>query len=390
MPPEEPSAPGSPEAMLRTVVEQGFAQHTPEVAIPRLFLHLAGAIERHPDLTDDRINEYANILEKEILRVLPRPLSPVLLGTVRTQASTFRRGTQPLADANLIMGLHLAAIGEFRAAVPFLEPAVHTEAMAGLTLAYCLYIMGTSTSQRPESASVLQHPSYEMPARETMQRLSEKHPPLFTLRAPSVWKEPELSRIFWFMIHYAFKWYPRDLYFLMIGLQKAKTENNGVLIEKLVKKGVVQFSDNLQFLRELFLLRVRQGNSAGARDILSQMRAMFPQAAEPVYYGLFFALMVRDERLFMACAYQSQAPVPPVIVDLWETAWSCIVKKDPAAVARVRELPTRFPEARFLAPPLIYFVKDLFGEDAGRRGPAEKAILETIDGYARHLLGLDS
>ncbi|MDD1677027.1 MAG: hypothetical protein LUQ40_04730 [Methanomicrobiales archaeon] len=376
--------------MIRAAVARGFSGSTPELAIPRLFIQLAGVLGRHSGLSEENVNEYANLLEKEILRVLPRPLDERLLSLVRTQASTFRRGGRPLADANLVMGLHLTAMGEYRQAVPFLEPIVQTEAMAGITLAFCLYTLGTSTSIRPESASMLSHPSYEMPAREALRILAEKQPPLFSIRAPGVWREPELSRIFWFMINFAFKWFPRELYFLLIGLQKAKMENNAVLVEKLVKKGVMQFSDNQQFLQELFLLRMQQGNGPGARDILTQMRSMFPASVEPVYYSLIFALMVRDERFFRENAYQTQAPVPPVIIDLLETAWDGIVQKTPDALTRIREFPNRFPDARFLAPPLLYIAQDLFGDDEKRHKPAEKALFETMDGYAKYLLNMRS
>ena len=88
------------------------------------------------------------------------------------------------------------------------------------------------------------------------------------------------------MFRLAIEWFPAEVEFLKIGLEKAKKDGNKDMRGELLKIASERYFSDMFFLRDLYHFKIESRDASGATAVVRQMMQQHPDELEPIYYGM--------------------------------------------------------------------------------------------------------
>lgn len=288
---------------------------------------------------------------------------------------------------DIILGFKLIDLAKYNPAIDILKKYRTIDSIICTAIAYCYYILseeyqgdGLPQGNRRPSEMALH-------AREQIIELARLRPPVNRLKFPQVVQELKVNKIFWFMIRLAIDWFPAEVEFLKIGLEKAKKDQNREMRGELLKIASERYFNDMFFLRDLYHFRIEARDANGATAVVRQMMQQHPDQLEPIYYGLQLSIISSQNSAygsFRKIAVEKK--MPQNILLLLDFAFELIAGKEPESLACLEEIKRRILSKSHYLLLVEYIATDVFSDDEKRSKSAKKAILDSLDLYCMKLL----
>ena len=189
------------------------------------------------------------------------------------------------------------------------------------------------------------------------------------------------------MIRLAIDWFPAEVEFLKIGLEKAKKDQNREMRGELLKIASERYFNDMFFLRDLYHFRIEARDANGATAVVRQMMQQHPDQLEPIYYGLQLSIISSQNSAygsFRKIAVEKK--MPQNILLLLDFAFELVAGKESESSACLEEIKRRILSKSHYLMLVEYIATDVFSEDEKRSKSAKKAILDSLDLYCMKLL----
>jgi len=362
--------------------------------LPVFYGHVISTLDNSfPDLDDETYDEFIDTVTYKILDTTDQGRKLPFIEKVIANALRSKKGREGKVGLDIMAGMRLLKSEEYGHAIPFLKDYTDRDAMIAASVAYSYYMLSLRemADGRREKGVPGRPGEHELLAREEMFRLSRRQPPIHAVRALRMKEEEEpwLKRAFWLMLSSALEWFPSERGLILVGLEKAKREGNRDMKVELLKIATERFFDDMSFLREMYHFRVEQRDGTGAAGVVRQMMQQFPNALEPIYYGLKLSLLSARRPTYDGFRNLAMAKgMSPEIVRLMDLCFSVVSSQQQEALTRLFELRETSPATRFLHPVLEYLIHDIFGDDDQRSRRAKKALLDCVDGFTLQALSI--
>lgn len=220
-----------------------------------------------------------------------------------------------------------------------------------------------------------------------MIELIRLNPPVNRLVEMEVNEDPEINRIFWFMINLAIEWFPEEREFIRIGLEKATKDQKRDIREELLKIATDRFYSDMFFLREQYRFKLESRDGGGMAGVVKQMIQQYPDEIEPVYYGLKLSIItVRSESYNRFRKLALSKNIPQNVLLLLDFAFELMNGKQYEALACLDEIKMNFGNQHCYVTLLEYVAHDFFAEDEKKVKQAKKAMIDSIDQYCLEIL----
>ena len=192
--------------------------------------------------------------------------------------------------------------------------------------------------------------------------------------------DPRINKIFWFMINQAIEWFPSEREFLRIGIEKASRDESKDIKEDLLRIAIGRFHNDMDFLRELYKLKLENRDAGGVAGVIKQMTQQRPDDIEPVYYGMLFSIVtarVDAYHHFRKLAVQKKIPAnAPLLLDV---AFEIMAGKPFEVRACLDEIHVKFGPQHYFVTLLEYVAAHFFSDDEKKVKRAKKALIDAID-----------
>lgn len=386
-----------PEAVLRVKLDQlkkEFIEYIDknidkiDVNIPVFFGHIITSVEKSvPDISDDLYDRFIDTITLAVLEKSKKSDDLVFVEKLFDYAVRNKRRKKGRAVYDIRLGMRLINGGKYAEAIEQLKKYRPIDAIICPAIAYCYFVLSTQQSgidledlrNRPNGMSLA--------AREQMIELIRIKPPVNRLKDMEIADDPDINKIFWFMINQAIAWFPSERGFILIGIEKASRDQNLDIKEDLLKIAVERFYNDMEFLRELYNLKLEKRDAGGVAGVIKQMTQQYPDEIEPIYYGMKLSIVtarVETYYHFRKIAVQKNIPAhAPLLLDF---AFEIMAGKQFEARACLEEIRVKFGPQHYFVILLDYAAADFFSDDEKKVKRAKKALVDAIDQYCARLL----
>ncbi len=359
--------------------------------LPVFYGHVIATLDNSfPNLDAEAYDEFIDTVTYKILDTTDRGRELPFIDKVMANALRSKKGRDGKVGLDIMAGMRLLKSEEYAGAIPFLKNYTDRDAMIAAAVAYGYYMLSLREMAEGREKGIAGRPGeHELLAREEMFRLARQQPPIHAVRALRMKEEEEpwLKRAFWLMLSSALEWFPSERGLILIGLEKAKREGNREMKVELLKIATERFFDDMSFLREMYHFRVEQRDGTGAASVVRQMMQQFPDALEPIYYGLKLSLLSARRTTYDGFRSMATAKgMDPEIVRLLDLCFSVVSSQQQDTLSRLRELRETSKKTRFFHPVLEYLIHDIFGDDEQKSRRAKRAVLDCVDSYTLQAL----
>jgi hypothetical protein len=356
--------------------------------LPVFFGHVIAQLERSfPDMDDATYDEFIDTVAYHIMEASPRSGSIEVIEQIVKNALRFKRNGRAKGALDILAGLKLICVGKFTEAIPYLRPYAKHDAQIGLYIAYC-YMMLSHKETRYLPGSTKTRPSeMELSAREQLLDMLRTKPPINRLRQLQIADNEFLEQACWAILGYAIEWFPNEPWFLRIGLEKTKKDNNEEMREKLLKIGGERFFNDMFFLRELYQMRLERKDGTGTAGVVKQMMQQYPDSNEPLYYGIKLALLSGSPTSYKH--YREKAVgtgMPMHLIYFFDFAFSFLTKDMPTAQATLAEMKRRFSSLKYYLSLIEYVLSEARSGDEERAKRAKKVFFDSFEAYTFQVL----
>jgi hypothetical protein len=334
-----------------------------------------------PEISDQAYDEVFDEITLKLLDESKKASDLAFIEKVCTNAIRAKKRSDARTGIDIAAGIKLMKLQEFAHAVTYLKNYTERDAIIGAAVAYCYYMLSLQEIARRNQAPGMRGDA-ELLAREQMLAIARKGIPIGALSGFARQDEEWLTRAFWLMISSAIEWFPNEKGLINLGLQKAAKDGNKEMRLELLKIANERFFDDMDFLRESFYLRLEERDAIGAAGIVKQMLQQYPDALEPVYFGIKLSLLTTSRSTYESFRRLAVTKgMPPHILQLLDLAFTLMNKDSAGANALLRELRKGTNVHRYYAILLEYLAHDLFGPDEKRARRAKKTILDSLDAF---------
>ena len=334
-----------------------------------------------PEISDEAYDEFFDEITLKLLDESTNASDLTFIEKVCTNAIRAKKRSDARTGIDIAAGIKLMKLQDHAHAVTYLRNYADRDAIIGTAVAYCYYMLSlreiADRSQSPALRS-----DNELLAREQVLAVAQKGIPIGTLsrfaRRDAEW----LTRSFWLMISSGIEWFPNEKGLIKLGLEKAVRDGNKEMRLELLKIAIERFFDDMDFLRESYYLRLEERDAIGAAGIVKQMLQQYPDALEPIYYGIKLSLLTTVRTTFDSFRKLAVAKgMPHHILQLLDLAFFLMIKDAPGANMILRELKQRSNPYQYYAITLEYLAHDLFSTEEKRARRSKKAILDSLDHF---------
>lgn len=358
--------------------------------LPVFFGHVIAQLERSfPDMDNSVHDEFIDAVAYHIMEASPKSTSIGVIEQIVKNALRFKRNGRGKGTLDILAGLKLMCVGNFTDAIQYLRPYAKHDAQIGLYIAYC-YMRLSSKENPPLPGSTKTRPSeMELAAREQMLEMLRTKPPINRLRQLQFADNEFLEQACWAILGFVFEWFPNEPWFIRIGLEKAKKDQNEEMRERLLKIGGERFFNDMFFLRELYQMRLERKDGAGTAGVVKQMMQQYPDSSEPLYYGIKLALLSGSPTSYRQYREKAiTAGMPNHLIYFFDFAFAFLTKDMPTAQATLAEMKRRFVSLKYYLSMIEYVLNEAQSGDEGRVKRAKMVFFDSFEAYAFQVLKL--
>jgi len=362
-----------------------------DVNLPVFFAHIVSALDNgFPDIENTTHDEFIDSIAYRVMRNSKQGNSiPYIERIINTAIRTKRSSGK--ASLRILGGIQLLSAGHFKDAISYFADYWKHDARIGFYIAYCYYSISKSRKGDENGDTTRIKQESELAAREQLLEMVRVQPPLYRLKPLDLSVNEAVDDAFWFMIKISLWWFPNEKWFIQIGLEKAKKDNNAAKRVELLNTATVKFFNDLDFLRESFNFRIEQGDGVGANGIVKQMIQQYPESLEPIYYGLKLSLIATGRSSYSQ--YRSMAAekgMPVYLIQILDWAFYVLKNQEKESDMQFRELSRRFKSLSYYFIPLDYMAQHIFSAEEEESRKARMLFIDSIDMYALKVLKVHS
>jgi hypothetical protein len=203
--------------------------------------------------------------------------------------------------------------------------------------------------------------------------------------------DPQMNKVFWFMIRQAIEWFPGEREFIRIGVEKASKDGRRDVEEELLNIAIERFYKDMFFLRGLYRFKLENRDAGGVAGVVKQMTQQYPDEIEPVYYGMKFSIItgrLESYHRFRKLAVGKNMPQQALL--LLDYAFEMMSGKQFEALACMDEIRKKFGPQHYLVTLIEYVAHDFQSDDERKVKRAKKTMLDAIDQYCMKLLKIEN
>ncbi len=362
-----------------------------DINLPVFFAHIVSALDNgFPNLMSTAYDEFIDSIAYRLMTKSSQGSSTqyierVILTAIRSKHSSGK------ASLKILGGLQLLSSGHCQEAIGYFADYWKHDARIGFYIAYCYYTISKSRKGGEGSESTSQKQKSELAAREQLLEMARVQPQLYRLKPLDLSNDEVVENAFWFMLKVSFGWFPNEKWFVQIGLEKAKKDNNKAKRVELLNIATVKFFNDLDFLRESFTFKLEHGDGIGANGIVKQMMQQYPGSLEPVYYGLKLSLIATGKTSYSQYRLMAtEKGMPVYLIQIFDWVFYVLKYQEKEAQTQYRELLRRYKSLSYYFIPLEYIVQDIFYAEEEKSKQARMLFIDSIDHYAKKVLKIQA
>jgi hypothetical protein len=356
--------------------------------IPVFFGHVVATLDNSlPALSEESYNKFIDAVTVKVLETSKKSNDIPFIEKLFDHAMRNKRGKKGKAIYDIMLGMRMITNGRFTDAIDQLKKYRNVDAIICPAIAYCYYVISTQQMKTDKDASSARPNEMALAAREQMMELSRLNPPVNRLKDHEIVEDPRITKIFWYMLNHAIEWFPNEREFLLIGIEKATKDGNLDVKGDLLTIAIERFYNDMQFLREMYWLKLEKRDAGGVAGVVKQMTQQYPDDIEPVYYGLKLAVITaRSETYFRFRKLAVSKNFPPNILLLIDFAFELMSGKQYEALACLDEIKQKSGSHHYYVILLDYVVHDFLSDDEKKVKKAKKTLIDSLDHYCMKLL----
>jgi hypothetical protein len=289
---------------------------------------------------------------------------------------------------DIILGFKLIDLGKYNQAAEVLTKYRTTDAIICTAISYCYYALSEEHLNEGGVPAPSRRPSEKaLAAREQMIELVRLRPPVNRLKFPHVLQELKINKVFWYMVRLAIDWFPTEVEFLKIGLEKAKKDGNKDMRGELLKIASERYFSDMFFLRDLYHFKIESRDASGATAVVRQMMQQHPDELEPVYYGMQLSIISSQNSAYSSFRKMAVTKkMPSNVLALLDFEFELVAGKKTETYACLEEIRNRVLSKSHYLILIEYATDDAFSDVEKRAKVAKKAILDSLDLYCMKIL----
>lgn len=359
--------------------------------LPVFFAHIVSALDKgFPDIDNATYDEFIDSIAYRVMKNSKQGNSTRYIERMIKTAIRSKRSSGN-ASLRILGGIKLLSSKRYQDAIAYLADYWKHDARIGFAIAYCYYSISKSKHDKENTEVSKQKQETELAAREQLLEMVRVRPPMYRLKPLTILDDESLEHAFWSTLKISLWWFPNEKWFIQIGLEKAKKDNNNAKRAELLSIATVKYFNDLDFLRESYHFRLEQGDGVGANGIVKQMMQQYPDSLEPFYYGLKLSLIATGKSSYSqyrSLATEKGMPIYLILI----MDWAFYVLKDQEQESRLqyKEVSRRFKSLSYYLIPLEYVAQNIFSADKDESRQARMIFIESIDQYAKKVLKVSS
>jgi len=336
-----------------------------------------------PDIPDESYDDFIDYITFEVLDASKNGGDLEYIRKVIQNAIRFKKKKDAESGVNIVVGLKLLKVGDYRHAIQYLKNYRNLDAKIGTALAHCYYALSLRDFRSDNESAENQRPGeMELLARETLLNIAQTSTPINRLKQLELEDPSFLEKFFWQMIFLGLEWFPSERWFIEIGLENAVLANDTEMRKRLLDISSERFYNDFHFLRVMYYYYLDNRDAGGAAGVLNHLIRQYPDNLEPIYLGLRFSLLTKKKITYHSFRkLASTKGMPDYMISLFDIAFDLLNKEKTEAFSRIGDLEKEFPHLQYYATTIRYIAGDFFSSDEMQKKKARKALLDSIDQY---------
>ena len=352
--------------------------------LPVFYGHVISTLENSfPDIPDESYDDFIDYITFEVLDASKNGGDLEYIRKVIQNAIRFKKKKDAESGVNIVVGLKLLKVGDYRHAIQYLKNYRNLDAKIGTALAHCYYALSLRDFRSDNESAENQRPGeMELLARETLLNIAQTSTPINRLKQLELEDPSFLEKFFWQMIFLGLEWFPSERWFIEIGLENAVLANDTEMRKRLLDISSERFYNDFHFLRVMYYYYLDNRDAGGAAGVLNHLIRQYPDNLEPIYLGLRFSLLTKKKITYHSFRkLASTKGMPDYMISLFDIAFDLLNKEKTEAFSRIGDLEKEFPHLQYYATTIRYIAGDFFSSDEMQKKKARKALLDSIDQY---------
>jgi hypothetical protein len=352
--------------------------------VPVFYGHIVATLEKSlPNVNDDLYDRFIDSITLRLLDTSTMSSDISYVEKLFDYAERNKRKKTGKALYDIVLGMKMINNGKYTEAIEQLKKYRNVDAIICPAIAYCYIARSSPAGGEINPEELVRGPSpMALAAREQMIELIRLNPQVNRLREMGIGDDPDINRIFWFMMKKAIEWFPENREFLRIGIEKASKDGRRDIREELLGIAIERFFDDMYFLRELYKLKLESRDAGGVAGVIKQMSQQYPDELEPIYYGLKLAIITTREEVYYRFRKMAMSKnIPQRALVLLDFGFEMMSGKHFEAHACLDEIKVTFGPRHHYVILLEYVAHDFLSDDEKKVKQAKKAMLDSIDQY---------
>jgi hypothetical protein len=357
--------------------------------LPVFYGHVMSIIENSfRGISDEAHDRLIDDVTMKVLEVSKRSGEIEYVERLFSHAVRMRKRQTGRMIFDIILGFKLIDLGKYNQATEVLTKYRTTDAIICTAISYCNYALSEEHLSEGGIPAPNRRPSEKaLAAREQMIELIRLHPPVNRLKFPHVLQELKINKIFWFMLRLAVDWFPTEVEFLKLGLEKAKKDGNKDMRGELLKIASERYFSDMFFLRDLYHFKIESRDASGATAVVRQMMQQHPDELEPVYYGMQLSIISSQNSAYSSFRKMAVSKkMPSNVLALLDFEFELVAGKKTETYACLEEIRNRVLSKSHYLIMIEYATEDAFSDVEKRAKAARKALLDSLDLYCMKIL----
>jgi hypothetical protein len=357
--------------------------------VPVFYGHVIATLEKNlPGVSDELHDRFIDNITIRVLNTSKRSGEIMFIERLFDYAERNKCKKTGKALYDIMLGMKMINLGRYPEAIALLKKYRTVDALICPAVAYCYFVLSTQQGSTTEKDDTFHRPKQtDLDAREQMIELIRLNPPVNRLKEMDVGEDPNINKIFWFMINLAITWFPSERQYIRIGLEKATKDGKREIKAELLTVAIERFYSDMYFLRELYQFKLESRDAGGVAGVVKQMIQQHPDEIEPIYFGLKLSIItVRSEAYFRFRKLALIKNIPQNALLLLDFAFELVNGKQNEAFACLDEIKVQFGTRHHYVTLLEYVTHDFLSEDEKKVKQAKKALIDSIDQYCQKLL----
>lgn len=359
-----------------------------EANVPVFYGNVTATLEKNfPEISDVLHDQFIDKITGAVLDASKKSGDIAFIEKLFDYALRNKRSQKGRAIYDIMLGMKMINTGKYTEAIEQLKKYRQVDLIICPLIAYCYFVLSTQQSRNEGDDPVRRPSNMSLAAREQMIELVRIKPPINRLRDMEIADDPNINRIFWFMINQAIEWFPSEREFFRIGVEKASRDGRMDVKEDLLNMAIERFYNDMFFLRELYKFKLENRDAGGVAGVVKQMTQQYPDDLEPIYYGLKLSIITaRIETYFRFRKLALLKNIQPNVLLLLDFAFEMMSGKTVEAYACLDEIRIKFGPRHYYVTLLEYVAHDFQSADEKKVKQAKKALIDSIDQYCMKLL----